>query len=240
MPKITNNIVERAYTIGKQIYKNEVSLKSGVQTLEHFGMNESSAHDYIYSYSNLIQGKLFTRTTNAYGTEYYLKMIYEEEGKTGLENALLSLSQHIDYYEQKTGSQVKKRKDIYKKYLDILDIDEDYIIYPEDLNSGEEYSEGKGKLITVNRYERNPIARKRCIEHYGWNCQVCELNFQSRYGNIGKTFIHVHHKIELHTIGKEYSVNPITDLIPVCPNCHSMLHKRKPAYSTEELKEILI
>jgi hypothetical protein len=32
----------------------------------------------------------------------------------------------------------------------------------------------------------------------------------------------------------------INDLIPVCPNCHAMIHRRKPAaYSIEEVKEFV-
>ena len=84
-------------------------------------MKQSSAADYIYNYSHLIQGKGFTRTTNAYSTEYYLKNIYEESGQTGLQNALTALSKHIDYYESKSGSLVKRRKDIYDKYFKLLD-----------------------------------------------------------------------------------------------------------------------
>ena len=36
-----------------------------------------------------------------------------------------------------------------------------------------------------------------------------------------------------------YIVDPIKDLFPVCPNCHSMLHKIDPPYSIEELKKII-
>ncbi|WP_422678748.1 hypothetical protein [Christiangramia echinicola] len=38
---------------------------------------------------------------------------------------------------------------------------------------------------------------------------------------------------------KEYNVDPIRDLIPVCPNCHFMLHKRTPAFTIEELKNMI-
>ncbi|MDX5346700.1 MAG: HNH endonuclease, partial [Hymenobacteraceae bacterium] len=226
MAEITNQLVEQAYEIGKQIFRKQISLKVGIENLVRQGMNQSSAHDYVYSYSNLIQGKLFTRTTNTYGTEYYLERIYQEEGVNGLENALLSLSQHIDYYEELTGSAVKKRKEIYNKYLELLNIDKDEVIYPDDLISDDNYSEGKSKFILVNSYERNPVARKKCLEYHGVNCRVCDMNFEKVFGSIGREFIHVHHKIELSTIGKEYSVNPITDLVPVCPNCHAMLHKK--------------
>ena len=239
MNKITNEIVREAYEIGKQIYLNQLSRLEGINILENLGMNQSSAHDYIYSYSNLIQGKLFTRTTNVYAIEYYLERIYSENGLTGLKNALLSLSQHIDYYEEVSGTKIKKRKEIYNKYYELIKDLSDEAIYPDEVDLDKDYSEGKTKKVLINAYERNLIARKKCIEHFGLNCQVCNFNFESKFGDLGKNFIHVHHKIDISAIGREYSVNPIKDLITVCPNCHSMLHKRKPAYSIEELKNII-
>lgn len=239
MGKITNQMVEESFKIGKRFYKNQISLKDGIKILTDIGMNENSAVDYVYNYSNLIQGKLFTRTTNIYGTEYYLQKIYEENGVDGLQNALLSLSQHIDYYEEKSGSSVKKRKDVYERYLNLIDKEPQKTVYPDEVDVEIEYSEGKTKKVLVNSYERNPVARKKCIEHFGLNCQVCDFNFKEKFGDLGKDFIHVHHKIDIATIGNEYSVNPLTDLIPVCPNCHSMLHKRKPAYSISELKAMM-
>lgn len=232
-------MVEKSFEIGKRFYKNQISLKDGIKILTDIGMNENSAVDYVYNYSNLIQGKLFTRTTNIYGTEYYLQKIYEENGVEGLQNALLSLSQHIDYYEEKSGSSVKKRKDVYERYLNLIDKEPQKTVYPDEVDIKIEYSEGKTKKVLVNSYERNPVARKKCIEHFGLNCQVCDFNFKEKFGDLGKDFIHVHHKIDIATIGNEYSVNPLTDLIPVCPNCHSMLHKRKPAYSISELKAMM-
>jgi len=239
MGKITNEMVEKSYQIGKQFYNNGISLKDGIKELTEIGMNKNSAVDYVYNYSNLIQAKLFTRTTNIYGTEYFLQKIYEESGENGLQNALLSLSQHIDYYEDKSGASVKKRREVYNRYFQLINSNTIEPIYPDEVDTETEYSEGKVKKVLVNSYERNPIARKRCIEHFGLNCQVCDFNFKEIFGDLGEYFIHVHHKIDISTVGNEYSVNPLTDLIPVCPNCHSMLHKKKPAYTVDELKEIM-
>ena len=100
-------------------------------------------------------------------------------------------------------------------------------------------TEGIKKIITINAYERNPKARKKCIEKYGYDCFICGFNFQKNYGEIGKFFIHVHHLKPLSEIKEEYEINPIEDLIPVCPNCHSMLHRKVPAYSVEEIQNIL-
>lgn len=239
MGKITYEIVEKAYEVAKDFFLKNITLKQAVEILSKNGMNENSALDYIYNYSNLIQGKLFTRTTNTYGTEYYLKKIYEENGQTGLQNALLSLSQHIDYYEEKSGASVKLRRNIYNEYLKLLDQKPELTIYADEVDENIKYAEGKTKTVLVNNYERNPIARKKCIEYYGVICQVCNFNFEKVYGEIGKDFIHVHHIVDISTIGNEYSVDPLKDLIPVCPNCHSMLHKKKPAYLIYELKAMM-
>lgn len=239
MGKISNQMVEESFRIGKQIFEKKISRLEGISILEEFGMKESSAHDYIYFYSNLIQGKLFTRTTNVYACEYFLQKIFSDNGLFGLKNALLSLSQHFDYYEDLTGRPIKSRRDIYNKFYQLIIKDIGEIEYAEEVNSDIKYSEGKTKQILINSFERNAVARRKCIEYYGLNCQVCNFNFEGVFGEIGKDFIHVHHVVDLSTIGKEYSVDPIVDLVPVCPNCHNMLHRKKPAYTIIELKKLL-
>jgi len=100
-------------------------------------------------------------------------------------------------------------------------------------------NEGAKKQITVNAYERNPDARKRCVEHYGYKCTICEFDFAKVYGILGKNFIHAHHIIPLSNIREDYAVNPIQDLRPVCPNCHAMLHRKKNVMSIEELRTVI-
>jgi 5-methylcytosine-specific restriction protein A len=107
---------------------------------------------------------------------------------------------------------------------------------PEEISNEESYIEGAKTTISVNIYERNTEVRKVCLEHFGYQCQVCKFNFEETYGNIGKNYIHVHHLIPLSEIGEEYQVAPKEDLRPVCPNCHAMLHKTKPALTIEQLR----
>jgi len=138
---------------------------------------------------------------------------------------------------------VKRTKDVEANSFKLLsknsEIEENEFYFPNEINFKEEFKEGKSSQVLVNSYERNPLARMKCIEHYGLNCQICNFNFEEKYGKIGRDFIHVHHIVDISLIADEYSVNPISDLIPVCPNCHSMLHKSKPAYSIEEFKSKL-
>jgi 5-methylcytosine-specific restriction protein A len=111
--------------------------------------------------------------------------------------------------------------------------------YPDDLADDQEFIEGAKKSIIVNAYERNPQARKACLKVRGYNCSVCNLNFEKVYGSIGKQFIHVHHKIPRAAHRSTYVLKPKKDLVPVCPNCHAMLHTSNPPLGIEELKERL-
>lgn len=115
-------------------------------------------------------------------------------------------------------------------------------LFPESIEFDQEvkYFEGSVKKITVNAYERDLNARRKCIEANGLSCVICGFNFEKRYGTIGKGFIHVHHLKPLSEIGKEYEINPQKDLCPLCPNCHVMVHQRMPPYSIEEVKEMII
>lgn len=101
------------------------------------------------------------------------------------------------------------------------------------------YREGACVQITVNSYERNRGARLACLRHYGYDCFVCGFNFIAAYGSHGKDFIHVHHLVPLSEIGDNYTVDPITDLRPVCPNCHAMIHRSTPMLSIDALKQLV-
>jgi 5-methylcytosine-specific restriction enzyme A len=109
-------------------------------------------------------------------------------------------------------------------------------LYPDELPINRDYYEGGVLSVQVNRYERDPIAREACLEEHGANCMVCGLSFNERYGAIGKGFIHVHHLKPLAAMQRKYRINPKTDLVPVCPNCHAMLHRQKPPFSIKQLK----
>lgn len=112
-------------------------------------------------------------------------------------------------------------------------------LYPDELTPGELVPDGGRKQVRVNAYERNQAARRKCLTHHGARCMVCGLDFEARYGNIGRGFIHVHHIVPLASVPEGYRLDPLTDLVPVCPNCHAMLHRTAVVLSVAELKERL-
>lgn len=104
------------------------------------------------------------------------------------------------------------------------------------------YLEGAAVRRSITSYERNQFAKEECLNNYGYTCQICETNFEEKYGEVGKNFIHVHHVDFISSFGGiEHEIEPINGLIPVCPNCHAMLHRKvNGKYLTpEELKAII-
>jgi len=99
-----------------------------------------------------------------------------------------------------------------------------------------EYREGAAYDVIQTEYERNREARDACIKHYKPICNICGISFKETYGEIGSDFIHVHHLRPISSYDGEHNVDPIRDLVPVCPNCHAMLHRKKPPYTPDELK----
>lgn len=103
------------------------------------------------------------------------------------------------------------------------------------------FEEGKLKKIFVNRFERNKKARDACIKLKGSACIICLFDFKKKYGEIGKNYIHVHHLIPLAMIKDNYKIIPSEDLIPVCPNCHAMIHKLpEQIYTVKHLRRLLL
>ncbi len=95
--------------------------------------------------------------------------------------------------------------------------------------------EGACIRVLVNKYERNPANRAACIAVQGLDCRICGFNFSSKYGPMGDGFIEVHHLVPVSKMGAGYKVDPVRDLMPICSNCHSMLHRTDPPMETENL-----
>jgi 5-methylcytosine-specific restriction protein A len=107
----------------------------------------------------------------------------------------------------------------------------------EELSLPEKYSEDARLTVIINAYERSAKARAACIAHHGHACAVCGFDFGQVFGALGEGFIHVHHVVPIGKVGKEYKVDPVEDLIPICPNCHAMIHQSEPPLTIEQLRK---
>lgn len=102
-------------------------------------------------------------------------------------------------------------------------------------NTGVGHVEGAIYSEIVKRYERSRYNRALCLKYYGFMCRGCGDQLAEKYGPIGTDVIHVHHIVPVSAMGGSYQLNPIKDLIPLCPNCHNIVHKKNPPMSIAEL-----
>jgi hypothetical protein len=101
-------------------------------------------------------------------------------------------------------------------------------------------SEGRKRIGLHASYERSPKNRERAITIHGTTCAVCTFNFDETYGkDYADGYIQIHHIKPLSK--NEGEMDPGTDLVPLCANCHAMAHRRKDTVtSIEELKALIV
>jgi 5-methylcytosine-specific restriction protein A len=99
--------------------------------------------------------------------------------------------------------------------------------------------EGAKTRVEVNRYERDRRNRAAALAIHGYACKACDLDLGERYGPAAAGFIEVHHVTPVSQVGENYIIDPRADLLPLCPNCHSVTHRRTPPFSVTELRAML-
>ncbi len=148
----------------------------------------------------------------------------------------------LDKDNNDTVIQQEKEKVFLRKDWSVL-IGQQSVLNPYlDEIENETFHEGAKKQITVNYYERDPRARLECIDSHkpSYTCYICGFNSGEIYGEQFKGLIHVHHKVPLSKIQGETKNNPKIDMVPVCPNCHMILHSKGKGevYDVEDIKLI--
>jgi 5-methylcytosine-specific restriction enzyme A len=104
-----------------------------------------------------------------------------------------------------------------------------------------------GSLIELRRYkmhrriERNPRAGREAKRNHGLRCQACDLQFDERYGELGKGFIEAHHLRPIASLeeGAAVSYDIAADFAVLCPNCHPMIHRTADPADLEGFRRLL-
>ena len=113
-----------------------------------------------------------------------------------------------------------------------------YDVIEEDETEQEAF-EGAILVSTVRRRERNPRNRLLCIRLHGEKCACCKVEPRKVYGNAGG-IIEVHHLEALSLLEAPRQYDPAVDLVPLCPNCHRVVHTRRPVpLPLEDVREML-
>ena len=99
--------------------------------------------------------------------------------------------------------------------------------------------EGAVSLVTIKKRERSLRNRMLCLGFHGERCHICGFESQAFYGP-GREVIEVHHIQPLSSLSAPRPFDPLTDLIPLCPNCHRAIHSGQTTPLTpEELRNMV-
>lgn len=245
LPMSSKQFPEKSYwEIQNSYFLDELIKEEGYYYFGKKGMNAPEGSFVLFRINNNIIA--------AATLEKIIKEYYDDESK----GAFVFDVDSIEVFEPITEDELLRIDSNFpgflrnKQELDYKNLDKiKYLIkqkkqpiIPEELPiyNNQKYPEGSKHQITVNAYERNSVARKECIRIHGYVCGICGFEFGDFYGEEFAKIIHVHHIKPLNEIDDRYEVDPEKDLIPVCPNCHAVIHSRKAeVYSIEEMKEII-
>ena len=104
----------------------------------------------------------------------------------------------------------------------------------------DDYLEGGRKERLSRYFDRDPKLRAAAIALHGTTCMVCGFNFEAVYGAHGAGYVEVHHLRPVSTLISRTKVDPMTDMVVLCANCHRMVHRNKERMlSPDELRGIL-
>ena len=188
--------------------------------------------------------RLKGKTVNRVNIDFDIVLNPDEEVILNIEELNTGILSNQHWSSQSSGIRIKdevaKELEAKWRYLNKNRVvNKDQVPNEFEIKDSEKIVEGAKKQIIVNAYERNSEARKKCIDYYGSKCIICGFDAGEVYGEefVGK--IHVHHIKPLSEIKDEYVVDPINDLIPVCPNCHMILHSKDEVYTPDQIKIIL-
>lgn len=156
------------------------------------------------------------------------KSTIEENPDWAVDSRVYSSLEALNYYIE------------YKAAAEEIDLTR---VLPNTAQQEQNYDEGRIYESHCTRRERDRDAREACIREKGCKCAICGFDFEAKYGEAGKGFIEVHHLNPLSNTDGEHSIKS-NELIPICSNCHSIIHRKKPdginnPFTIDEMKKIL-
>lgn len=164
-----------------------------------------------------------TLTCQGYATyserKYHITALGREYLKSNIESISYLFSSGFEYKDvRKSLSEIQNKKiKIIHPYNEIIE-------------------EGLGQKTLATKYKRSHKLHLAALEHFSQNgilkCDCCNFEFSKFYGHkYGVNCIEIHH---LHPIFQYDGISVATtiqealkNLIPVCPNCHRVIHKAK-------------
>lgn len=228
--KILNKRVPLAYKVSRDVYEGKLTHKEGKNLLVgNNEMNPNSASDYIYNFKNMLEGKRFTRTLNAFSMNYFLEKILSDYGIESLKKALIAFNLHIPYYEKQRNTIMHGMREIHAKFLDkttlkadeieqsqiIKSITESNSTREEIINSLKKLTTQSSEKVNINsiayKRDNHTIAKIKILRKF--ECQICGTKIKKEDDSYYIEAAHIKPK-------KENGPETPDNILILCPNHH--------------------
>ena len=113
----------------------------------------------------------------------------------------------------------------------------------ENIDEDEEFPEGRILSRSHRFKERNfELVKKKKLQVFQKTgklaCEVCNFEFTEFYGDMGQGCAECHHNIPIAELQGEQGIK-LSDLSILCPNCHRVIHRRRPWLMVQQLRDLL-
>lgn len=215
-----------------------------LKVLEFVSSNLPQIMRQLPEWSNIYSA--FEETSSTHWNESQVRIL-SNIGLLSAERLDLTLKciQLMDLFcqEQERLHRQKVRRTQKKQQKQSSGVKPDYLLPPSAQTDDCELEEGALRQISLTTRERNREARQKCLNHYGYKCLGCGFDFEAYYGPVGREYIEVHHLNPIAASDGEHDIDPIVGLIPLCSNCHSIIHRAGTdvlhPISLEKLKQLI-
>jgi len=236
--EITNEQIHEAYTQSKRVYVHKITATEGKDNVvKATGMSEGSASGYINTFVKIMEGAGYTRTINAYGTDYYLENIKKDYGVDVLLTAIASVKKHLEYYEgvgKSSQPKIHKILDKHIKNLNTLSTLEEinnHFKKQVDLSLKDDNETRKSRLLAAKKkprvievktklYARNPDVAAEVLSRANGICENCTKPAPFLRAKDNSPYLEVHHIVQLAHGGDD----SVENAKALCPNCHREIH----------------
>ena len=236
--EITHNQIHEAYAQAKRVLSGELTISDAKSNVANTtGMNEGSAHGYINTFLKIMDGTGYTRTINAYGTDYYLTNIKNDYGREALLNAIASIKKHLEYYEGVGKSSQPKIHAILEEHIKTLGATSTLNEVNSNFNKQvllsltDNAETRKSRLLAAKKkpreievktkvYARNPDVVAEVLSRAKGVCEKCNQPAPFIRAKDKTPYLEVHHVIQLAHGGDD----SVDNALALCPNCHREQH----------------
>jgi len=242
--RISETQYRAACTVASRVHAQKMKSADGVALLaSDFGVNETSALDFIRDYRNLMAGKVLKRSMSAAAMSHFIEQISVEHGRQGLSQALTSLRAHIEYRPSRLMRKVLERFEALAAEPIALDqIEQAFAADVErslrDTQTARlqrlSSASTMAKVVTVQTriFVRNPDVVAAALVRAAGVCEGCHEKAPFLRAKDHAPYLEVHHKLHLANDGKD----SLDNAIALCPNCHREAHygaSRAPQFQGE-------